>query len=128
MKASDFDPPSVFIKADELIGKRPTLTVLEGKSVETKNFKTNEPEQSLGVSFAESPERVWLPNFVCRHQMIEAWGDETDSWKGQKIELYTSKMPVAGKIRDVICCEPVVSTVEQEATDPTPDPNKDIPF
>lgn len=57
-------------------------------------------------------EKSFSPNKSSGNIMCEAWGDDTNTWKGKRFKITLVKVNVFGKIKDSIVVEPIVATQE----------------
>lgn len=55
--------------------------------------------------------------------LVEAFGDETDAWRGRVVELYPTKVPFRGKLVDAVRLRiPADATANATPTQAIPDP------
>ena len=68
---------------------------------EDLGFKSEEDRHELKV-LVNGEEYDWLANKTSLRTFIAKFGDDSDDWEGQEINLYSMESNVAGEIRDVI--------------------------
>lgn len=85
--------PTKYLSAADLQGKSFVLTV---KNVTVEEMERGGDRKPV-VWFQESPKGLAL-NKINSNMIVEAYGDESDAWSGQKIEVYPSETEFQGKI------------------------------
>jgi len=91
--------PSKFVKATDLNGKTPTLTMLKVK--EEKMGHGNDAEIKPVLYFKNATKGLVL-NRTNGVAIANLYGDETDGWEGKRITLYATTIRAFGKLQDVI--------------------------
>jgi hypothetical protein len=88
--------PSKYVKAADLKGKPVTKTMTYA---EREKFGNGE---SGFVLHFKNEERGFVLNKTNSFVISEAYGDDTDGWRGRKVTLYPTKVTYAGKEVDGI--------------------------
>src|SRR5262249_36041042 len=90
-----------YIKAADLGGK-PRVVTIKSTAVEALNNPNGQGQQEkLLISFDKQPKRL-VCNVTNFNSIAELHGEETDDWKGKRIELYPTKAAMGGKLFDAI--------------------------
>lgn len=115
-----------FLKADDLKGQSPTVTI---ERVEVKEFDDG---NKLVMHFV-GKDKALVCNKTNASIIQEVLGsDDTDDWHGRKITLTTKKVEFQGKLVPAIrvSLDPPKSEQARRAEPPPPDPedNDEIPF
>jgi hypothetical protein len=76
--------PSKWLKAEDIGDKEPILTINTAAGEEF-----GDGEKKL-VLFFDEVEKGLVLNRTNYEKINEAWGSETDNWKGRKVQLYTA--------------------------------------
>ncbi len=78
-------------------------------------------ESTFGHAYLELPVRlsngkskIWTPNKTTLKRMAKAFGDDADTWIGQKVKLEIVKQNVRGEMRDIIYGEVVPKTTQAQ--------------
>lgn len=74
------EPRSDQWNADDFIGGPRTFTIA--------NVKPGAAEQKYDIELVEGEGRVWRPPVTVLRLLIAAWDDETEVWKGRRVQLY----------------------------------------
>lgn len=107
--------PSKYLKADDLMGKRVTVTI---ESADMEDIGGDAGEK-LVIRFA-GKEKGLVCNVTNANMIAEVTGsEETDDWAGQKIVLYATKVDYQGKR------VPAIRVEEPEQKKPNRDPGED---
>jgi hypothetical protein len=120
-----------FLKADDLAGKTPTVTI---ESVEVKDF---EDGKKLILHFV-GKDKALVCNKTNSAIIAEVLGsNDTDDWEGKKITLLVKKVEFSGKLVPAIRVsldEPksaqAAKASAKPAPEPEPEPEEDpeVPF
>ncbi len=103
------------LKASDLGGAEPTVTI---ESVEMKPFDDG---NKLVIKFV-GKDKTLVCNKTNANRIAATYGNDTDDWIGQKIQLYTDQVDFQGKLVDAI-------RVKAKKPVPAGAPiNDDIPF
>jgi hypothetical protein len=73
-------PKSDQLNADDLIAGTVTVTISE--------VRKGSPEQPVDVILVEFPGRAYRPSKSMRRIMVSAWGVETSTYTGHRLELF----------------------------------------
>jgi hypothetical protein len=92
--------PKKYANGEDLAGKTPTLTI-SAVTLETMHLPGAPAEEKPVIWFNTATKGIILTPTLAR-QIAEIHGDDTDTWTGRKIQLYTLAMTVAGKPRQSI--------------------------
>jgi hypothetical protein len=92
--------PSKYLKHTDLHGK-PTTTTVERAVLETLKSPEGKTQDKIILYFAGAKKSLPL-NVTNFDAVAGICGDDTDNWSGCQIELYPSKMQMAGKTVDCI--------------------------
>jgi hypothetical protein len=86
--------PSKYVKAADLNGrpKQMTMTYAERE-------KFGNGESGLALHFQDE-EKALILNKTNATVIRDAYGDDTENWRGRKITLYSEKVSYAGKVMD----------------------------
>lgn len=104
--------PSKYLKAEQLQGKSVTLTIAGCTMDEIGQEKERRP-----VVHFKGTELGLVLNKTNGGMIAAYYGDETDDWIGQKLEIYPDKTQFQGKIVD---CIRVRKPIEQSSPAPSP--------
>lgn len=85
--------PSKYLKASDLDGDT-TLTI-EGVTTESMKTKDGKEEEKPVLLFAESKPMVM--NVTNARAIATLYGDDTDTWGGKQITLYTAEVSAFGE-------------------------------
>lgn len=86
--------PSNYLKADDLQGRRFTLTI-ERVAIENVGGQDN-PEHKPCLYFQATQKGMVLNKTNAMNVSI-LYGDETDLWVGKQVELYVTQVPFQGR-------------------------------
>lgn len=123
--------PGTYLKAADLQGKEPVVTIKNIVPTEMKDLKTGNDVKKFVVYFEGKEAGVVLS--PTKWDAIEAiYGDDTDKWIGQKVTLYTVQTqmgpglqfkapPKASTTIDVPAQAPVPEAVAEVFPDATDD-------
>jgi hypothetical protein len=92
--------PSKYLKHTDLQGK-PTTATVERAVLETLKSPEGKTQDKIVLYFAGAKKSLPL-NVTNFDAVAGICGDDTDNWSGCQIELYPSKMQMAGKTVDCI--------------------------
>lgn len=84
-------PNSDQLDAVDLLGGPPRVFTI------TKVDVKSGADQPVSVHLAEFP-RVWRPGKSMRRVLANCWGNESDKWVGQRVELYCDETVTFGKV------------------------------
>ena len=103
MKLNDiYESTSNFLKAADLQGKKPVLTIATAEVVEKDYQDGNGPKKQIVLSF-EQTEKVLGLNFTNASRIAELTGSEDcDDWVGVSIKLFTEIVAFQNKKVDAI--------------------------
>ena len=96
-----------FLKAEDLDGatsKAPMESEIVAMTlvpISELGFASDEDRWEIKVKVKEE-EYDWLANKTSLRAFVAAFGDETDTWMGKKIKLYSVEQNVGGKIKQVV--------------------------
>lgn len=91
--------PSKYIKSEDIkAAGRPVPVVIDRVEMETIG-QGNEQEEKPVLYFRNKSKGMVL-NVTNGNTIKDAYGDDTDSWLGQPIELYVARVSYAGKMMD----------------------------
>ena len=126
-----------YLKADDLQGKPRVLTI---SLAEAREFEQEGQKKMKIVLSFRGTERQLVLNVTNATMIAETYGNETNAWKGQQIELRPERVQFAGRMVDAIRVYPpaVQTTTGQAFQQPaTPPPaaapaaatlDDDLPF
>ena len=117
--------PSRFVRHADLQG-RPQTVIIKDVTLEDVG---DDSKQKPVIRF-RGKEKGFVCNATNYDVIAEAYGDETDDWSGQPIELYPTRVPFKGQLTDTIRVR-VPQAKPAPASKPVPDsaePNDEIPF
>jgi hypothetical protein len=109
--------PSKSLKADDFKDNPQVLTMAD---VEIVTFDDGTKKPAL--SFQEHEKRLLL-NRTNSNIIAESYGDDTDAWRGKRIQLYAARVEFKGDIVDAIR----VQGPKQNAAPPPPSGFDDEP-
>ena len=127
--------PSNYLKAEDIGNKKITVTMAK---VELETMPQGDKEEKPVLYFRNGKKGLVL-NVTNASTIAEAYGDETDGWKGKPIVLYVDKnVQYAGKrVSGIRVMVPVAQVAEPEPETegdafgddvPPPDDSDSIPF
>jgi hypothetical protein len=131
MKRDDLFP-SKYLKASDLKGRPRVLQVKDAPIETLKNPKGE--EQRKAVLYFSSTKKSLPLNLTNFDAVAAIAGDDTQNWKGAKLELYPDKTTLG---RDIVDCirirrpseKPPITAPATEPTDETADEfDEEIPF
>jgi len=129
MKRTDLFP-SRFLRCVDLQG-RPQTVIIKLVSLED----VGDDGKQKPVIYFRGKEKGLVCNATNFDVIAEAYGDETDDWAGQPIEIYPTKVPFKGQLTDAIRVRiPQAKTQAKPAPAPKPAPalaeelSDEIPF
>jgi hypothetical protein len=104
--------PSNYLKADDLGAKKVTVTMTE---VKLEVMPQGDKEEKPVLYFRNSKKGLVL-NVTNAHTIAEAYGDDTDGWKGKQVILYVdNNVQYAGKrVKGLRVMVPTTKTQEPE--------------
>ena len=123
--------PSRYVRHADLLGRTSTV-VIESVALED----VGDEDKRKPVIHFRGKQKGLVLNATNYNIIADAYGDETDDWAGQPIELYPTKVPFKGKLTDAIRVR-IPPTKPGPAPVPTPVPkpapasvelNDEIPF
>jgi len=119
--------PSRFLKHADLKG-RPCVVVIEDLTLEDIDEEKQKP-----VLHFKNRQKGLVLNATNFDMIADSYGDESDSWIGQPVELYPTRVPFKGKQVDAIRVR--IPTAKVEPPKPVPvkptaaaEMNDDIPW
>lgn len=112
MKISDAYP-SAYIKAADLQGRAITVTISDCR---LEHFDDESKPLLLFVGASKG----LLLNKTNAGTLADAFGDETDDWRGRVVELYPARVMFGGRMVDAI-------RLRVPTTAPAPDPGTHAP-
>lgn len=104
MKVSE-EFPSKYLKSSDLNGKEPVLKI---NSV-TKEEVGKEKQKKMVIYFAGKQKGMVL-NKTNSEKMAYKFGDDTDDWAGQSVQLYTELVQFQGQKHEGLRLRPSVAT------------------
>ena len=111
--------PSTYLKAADLEGHEFTVVI-------SKMVSTDVGDDTKPVIYFENAEKGLVLNKTNALEIAAAYGDETDSWSGEEIVLYSAKVQYQGRTVDGIRIRiPSSATGEQSSSS---DGDNTIPF
>jgi hypothetical protein len=107
---SDFDE---YLHADAI--EKGDIIEISGKAhyVSAEEATFGRPYLELPVKTPAGKTKIYTPNKTTLKKLAKAWGDETDSWLGKKVQLDIVQQNVRGEMRDVIYGTPLQVAKEQ---------------
>jgi hypothetical protein len=121
--------PSRFLKHPDLQG-RPQVAIIKDVIRED----VGDEAKQKPVIYFRGKEKGFVCNATNYDIIADAYGDETDDWAGQPIELYPTRVPFKGQLTDTIRVR-IPSAKSTPAREPAPKPapvartlDDDIPF
>lgn len=93
--------PSRFLSGDEVNGKVVPVTIREVKQEKVKEG-TKDEDQVLVVYFEGKERGVVLKKLRANELKSLTGSDDTDDWKGKKVDMFTMKKKAFGDIVNVI--------------------------
>jgi hypothetical protein len=109
--------PSKYLKASDLAGKEPQLKIGSVCQEEVGQ----EREKKMVVYF-EGKQRGMVLNRTNAERLSHKFGDDTDGWAGQSVQLYSEVVHFQGKTVDGLRVRPVAAAPAKQ------DLNDAIPF
>lgn len=85
--------PSSYLKAADLQGRSITVTIADCK------FETL-GDETKAVIYFQGKDKAMVCNKTNATTLKDAYGSDTDLWRGKKIELYSERVPFQGRIVD----------------------------
>lgn len=115
--------PSPFVKASDLDGREPTVTIARVAYERIKNQDGAEEEKP--VVWFVGKEKSLILNKTNATSIAELHGPDTDAWTGKQIKLITARVEAFGKQADAIRIAPPANNLNT----PTPSmaPNEEQP-
>jgi hypothetical protein len=123
--------PSKYLKADDIGVRKVTATM---DRVELETMPSDKEEKP--VLYFRNKDKGLVLNVTNAYAISEAYGDDTDSWKGKQVVLYVdNNVQYAGRrvkgLRVMVPTaaaheEPEEEVIEEEV--PPPDDDDSIPF
>lgn len=95
----------------EMVKKKFKEGHVNAKGIRTEKFN-EEDKWVIPVVFnieGEASEIDYIPNKTMLKELLKAWGSESDSWDGLKINFSTMKVNFQGSLVDSIAVEPEVA-------------------
>jgi len=92
--------PGKYLKASDLKGKPRTVEIDHAPYETLKNTK-GEEQQKIVLYFVGAKKALPL-NMTNFDAVADIWGDDTEFWPGQKIELYPTTTQMGGKTVDCV--------------------------
>lgn len=103
-----------FLKAENLNGatkeKPLQAAILDVRLIPVAElgFPSEEDRYELRLQLGDGVDYTWLINKTSLRALVTTFGNESDTWGGKKINLYSLSQNVAGEIKSVVYCTPVV--------------------
>lgn len=94
--------PSKFLKSADLQGRSVIVTI---DRVVMENIQSQEGTETKPCVYFKESERGMVLNQTNANMLAEDYGDDTDRWVGQKIELYPARVQFGAKMVDAIRCK-----------------------
>jgi hypothetical protein len=108
--------PSRFVRAADLKGAAHTVII------ESVGLEQIDEERSKPVARFENRARGLVLNATNYDAVAQIYGDETDDWIGQPIQLYPTKVPFKGKLVDAVRVRAAPPATPDPAPAPKPKP------
>ena len=86
--------PSKYLKAADLNDKKPIVTI---SHVEMEDVGQGENKEMKPVIYFEGKEKGIVLNKTNSDVLATMYGDDTDEWKGEKVQLYEATVDFQGK-------------------------------
>lgn len=93
--------PTRYAAGSDLQGKTPTLAIAR-VLLEQMHPQPGAPAESKPVIYFTGAQRGIILTPTLARQIAELHGDDTDTWTGHKIQLFTVPVNVAGQARQSI--------------------------
>ena len=87
--------PSTYLKAADLDGRELTVTISEVVMMDVG-------DEEKPVIYFTGSDKGLVANKTNAFEIADSYGEETESWSGRQITLYTTKVPFQGKLVDAI--------------------------
>ncbi len=137
MLSDIYSSNSNFLKAEDLQGKKPVLTISEANVTEKDYGDGQGPKKQIVLSFSQTDKVLGL-NFTNASKIAELTGTEDfEKWVGVSIKLYQDQTKVQGVTKPCIRIFPELPEAAQQETaiaatqqfsGPAVDDDSDIPF
>lgn len=104
--------PSKYLKADDLGGREVTITI---DKVERVDVGTEAEPQVKPVLYFRDHKKGLVMNVTNATTMRDAYGDETDGWRGKEVILYATPVDFKGqRVPGLRVRVPVTAVFEDE--------------
>lgn len=110
--------PSKYLKASDLQGRSVEVTIA---TIVMEEIGQGDDKQEKPVIYFVGKEKGIICNVINGKMIAESYGDETDDWVGQLVEIYPDKTSFKGDIVDCI-------RVRIPGTSPPAGDEGDVPF
>ena len=122
--------PSNYLKASDLQGKATTVTM---DRVEIEELKSRKGNDTKPILYFMGKEKGLVLNKTNSRAIAQIYGNETDDWSGQPVELYTAMVDFAGDTVEAIRVRAPRKRNGAERPAPAPAPishdlNDEVPF
>src|SRR5262245_20603280 len=87
-----------FAKVGEDIRDQDILTILDGGTMITGDYGE---QVAFHMQMKDSSDKVMCPNQTSINNLIDAYGEDSDMWKGKLVRAWVVKTMVSGKLRNV---------------------------
>lgn len=121
--------PTKYIKADDIGQHRPTVIIADVKLEDVGDGDTKP------VVYFHGKEKGMVLNKTNAEMIAHLYGDETDAWRGQSVDLYTTMVQYGGKsLLGIRVMAPAPQMPAHQAplpgrpVHPAPDPNAPSDF
>ncbi|MDX2318316.1 MAG: hypothetical protein QNK44_07925 [Hyphomicrobiaceae bacterium] len=122
--------PTKFIKADDIGAARPTVIIADVRLEDVGDDAGPKP-----VAYFHGKEKGMVLNKTNAEMIAHLYGDETDAWRGQSIDLYTTMVQYGGKsLLGIRVMAPAPQMPAHQAPPPVaqrpihPAPNPNVPI
>ena len=105
--------PNRFLSGDEVAGKNTDVVIREVKKEKAHSPKTQKEEHVLVVYFEGKDRGVCLGKERAKELRTILASDDTDSWKGKTVNIFTKKKYAFGKMNNVLHFKKQGSPVEE---------------
>ena len=97
-----------YLKAEDCKGGE-IVEITDDSTIEEIQSPEGKVKAVLNVPISmEGKDKIFTPNKSNGNVMVEAFGEDTAKWKGQKFQIELAKVNVFGKIKDSIVVKPLV--------------------
>lgn len=100
--------PSKYMKADDIEGQSETFKTIQNVVMED----VGQENDRKPIMYFEGAEQCLVMNKTKWSSLEEAFGADSDNWKGKSVGLSFTKVPYAGKMVGSIAVRPILETAE----------------